>query len=327
MVERAVAARVQPWASVVVAVRGNPHALADLLEALARQRDVRSGGLEVVVVDNHSRPHPVVAAVAARRRPGATARPLVVHEPRAGLSRARNRGMREARGGVVLITDPDPRPDPSWAVRLVEALEVTTAYCGGGRVVPWYTGAAPVAPDPELAKLFVPPVWPARVEPLSGRYWLAGCNLAISRDPSPVFCEALGARGRHKTTCEDLEFVARAQRDGLGVVVVPDAVVHRAIHPADLTVLALLRRGFAHGASMARLSGLHPELGIFDDYRWGHVAQRWRRHRISALVAAARILGRTLGQGRQVLERTLLHHVGPVGTVAGVRTGRASRWS
>lgn len=300
MVEQTVAARGEGelWASVVVAVRGNPAALAGLFDALARQERVPAGGLEVVVVDNHARPHPAVAAaVRAARAEGLVA--VVVHEGRAGLSRARNRGLRRARGRIVLITDPDAFPEPAWAARLVAALETTGAYCAGGRVVPRYTGTAPTRVDPEVAKLFAPPVWPARIEPLGGPYWLVGCNLAVRRHPLPVFCEALGARGRRKSTCEDLEFLARAQRAGLGVVVVPDAVVHRAVHPADLTVLGLLRRGFAHGASTARLTALHPDLVIFDDYRWGHLLTRWRQDQVSTLVAGARILGRALARARQ----------------------------
>lgn len=325
MVEQTVASTGEGelWVSVVVAVRGNPAALAGLLAALAHQEHVGSGGLEVVVVDNHACPHPAVAAaVRAARAEGLVA--VVVHEGRAGLSRARNRGLRRARGRIVLITDPDALPEPAWAARLVEALETTGAYCAGGRVVPRYTGAAPTDLDPEVAKLFAPPVWPAGIESLGGPYWLVGCNLAVRRHPLPVFCEALGARGWRKGTCEDLEFVARAQRAGLGVVVVPEAVVHRAVHPADLTVFGLVRRGFAHGASVARLRALHPELVIFDDYRWGHVLTRWRQHRVSALVAAARILGRALGRARQLLLRAALVN-GPDASGAGGWPARSRR--
>lgn len=311
------------WASVVVAVRGNPAALAGLLGALAGQEQVPAGGLEVVVVDNHARPHPAVAA-AVRAACGDGLVTVVVHEARAGLSRARNHGLRRARGRIVLVTDPDARPEPAWAARLVEALERTGAYCAGGRVVPRYTGAAPTDLDPELVKLFAPPAWPARVEPVAGPYWLAGCNLAVRRHPLPVFCEALGACGRRRSTCEDLEFVTRAQREGLAVVVVPDAVVHRAVHPADLTVVGLLRRGFAHGASVARLTALHPELVIFDDYRWGHVLERWRQDRVSALVAAARILGRALERVRQLVLGAA-SDIGPGALGVGGRLPRSRR--
>ncbi|MGH7644574.1 MAG: hypothetical protein ACREMR_03215, partial [Gemmatimonadales bacterium] len=134
--------------------------------------------------------------------------------------------------------------------------------------------------------------------------------LAMRRHPLPVFCEALGARGRRRGTSEDLEFVARAQREGRAVGVVPDAVVHRAVHPADLSVVGLVRRGLAHGVSVARLTTLHPELVIFDDYRWGHVLGRWHQDRLSAVVAGARILGRTLGRARQLLPSTAARGVG-----------------
>ncbi|MET7489344.1 hypothetical protein [Streptomyces sp. NPDC005538] len=67
------------------------------------------------------------------------------------------------------------------------------------------------------------------------------------------------------------------------MVVVPDAVVHRAIHPADLTVRAVARRPWWHGVSVARLLAIHPDAGIYDSYRlrdalaWarlGHVGVR-----------------------------------------------------
>ena len=149
MVEQPTTATGQPWASVVVAVRGNPAALAGLFDALGRQEHVGAGGLEVVVVDNHARPHPVVA-VTVRAACGGGLVTVVVHEPRAGLSRARNRGLRQARGRIVLVTDPDARPEPAWAALLVEA--PTGAYCAGGRVVPRYTGTAPTDLDPELTQ-------------------------------------------------------------------------------------------------------------------------------------------------------------------------------
>lgn len=85
--------------SVVVAVHGNVAALPGLVAAVAAQ-DVGSGDVEVVVVDNHARPRVPAwdGSVAGR----------VVHEPRPGLSRARNAGIRAASGDYLLVTDPCP---------------------------------------------------------------------------------------------------------------------------------------------------------------------------------------------------------------------------
>ena len=42
-----------------------------------------------------------------------------VREDRPGLSCARNRGLREARAGIVAFTDDDVRVDPLWVAALV----------------------------------------------------------------------------------------------------------------------------------------------------------------------------------------------------------------
>ncbi len=279
-------ARARPGVSVVVAVRGNAAALPGLVAALAAQ-DVAVGDVELVVVDNHTRP--AALAVFVENTPVPT---RVVHEPRPGLSRARNTGIRGARGDYVLITDPDARPATSWVRRLVAALERTGAYCAGGKVVPRWTGARPPRLDPRVARLFVPPVWPDRVSPLAAPYWLVGCNLGFRRDPLPRFDERFGVRGRRHLSCEDLEIVIRAQRAGLGVVVVPGAVVARAVHPADRRVTALVGRAFWHGVSIARLVNAHPGTEIYDSNRVRDALRSPRPGNwLPALVDVARIAG------------------------------------
>ncbi|MGB6164967.1 MAG: glycosyltransferase [Pseudonocardiaceae bacterium] len=276
----------RPRVSVVVAVRGNIAALPGLIAALAGQ-DVAVGEIELVVVDNHARPRvPAVLIGSARLRV------RVIHEPRAGVSRARNTGIRAARGDYVLITDPDARPVPSWVGQLVAALESTGAYCAGGKIVPRWTGTRPPRCDPRVARLFVPPVWPDRVTPLAAPYWLVGCNLGFRRDPLPRFDERLGVRGRRHLSCEDLEIVVRAQRAGLGVVVAPEAVVERAINPADHGVRALVGRAFWHGVSIARLVSAHPGTEIYDSDRLSDAVRSLRRTAWRpALTDLARITG------------------------------------
>src|SRR5713226_4494221 len=100
---------VHPLVSVIVAVNGNAAALPDLLIALGLQRYPRAC-FELVVVDNHA--DPVVDGDRLRRDSPVPC--TVAHEPRPGLSRARNKGLRVARGEFVLFTDPDSRPLPGW---------------------------------------------------------------------------------------------------------------------------------------------------------------------------------------------------------------------
>lgn len=276
--------------SVVVAVRGNTEDLDGLTRAI-RAQDWPNTDLELIVVDNH--PTPVLP-------PGTqhvgTLTYRVVHQPQAGLSRARNTGIEHAAGQIVLITDPDARPEPTWVERMVNALDDTGAYCAGGRVEPHFTdGTTSTDVPPDVLQLFVPPTWPQTTTELVAPYWIVGCNLAIRRDPPPRFDTRLGVTGRRHLSCEELELTVRGQHDGHLVVVVPDAVVHRAIHPTDLTPAAIRSRAYWHGVSIARLLQLHPTADIYDSYRLRDALAptrlRTRAGRTSAVADAARVLG------------------------------------
>lgn len=257
-----------PRASVVVAVHGNPAAIRGLLVAI-EQQTLPSHQIELVVVDNHRWPALTRAAFA-----GATTPVVLLHEPKPGLSRARNAAIRRARGNYVLVTDPDSRPHPDWAERLIDALETTGAACGGGRAVPVVTGPARRPLDAALLGWFVPPEWPDNVTDLQPPYWLVGCNMAFRRtEPPTLFSEWLGAVGRRHRSCEDLEIVARHQDRGERIVVVPAAVVDRAVHPADLGARSIARRALWHGISMARLARMWPGFDVYDDYRLRGVAR------------------------------------------------------
>ncbi|SFE68234.1 Acetyltransferase (GNAT) family protein, partial [Actinopolyspora alba] len=114
------------------------------------------------------------------------------------------------------------------------------------------------------AQFFVPPDWPSEPCELRPPFWLVGCNLATRSTPTPVFDERLGVRPWRHLSCEDLELTVRTEHAGLGVVVAPNAIAHRAIHAADVRLPRLLARGFWRGVSVARLRRRHPRALIYD---------------------------------------------------------------
>lgn len=277
-----------PTVSVVVAVRGNIAALEGLAAAVHSQSIGTE--IELIVVDNHQ--VPALAQGAVRLGPMAC---RVVHEPVPGLSQARNTGIRASRGDFVLITDPDARPTAGWAAAMVRALESTGAYMAGGRVVPRFTGTSLAGMSPELLQWFVPPRWPDVTVELAAPYWVVGCNLGFRRLPQPRFDTRLGVVEQRHLSCEEWELAVRAQRDGLRVVVVPDAVVHRAIHPADLTTRAVAARAWWHGVSVARLLAIHPDAEIYDSDRLRDTVTRSRLGRRAGWQAAMADVLRIVG--------------------------------
>lgn len=91
--------------------------------------------LEVVVVDNDVRPEPLATALQAAF--GDDDRVRWVHEPRQGLSFARNAGLAAAKGEITVFTDDDVRVDRHWVDRLVAAFDAADdVICVTGAILP-----------------------------------------------------------------------------------------------------------------------------------------------------------------------------------------------
>ncbi len=104
-----------PAATVVIASKDRPRRLRRCLGALAGQRT--RWPFDVVVVDDGSTPtlseEPGIAAL-AERVDATWANFRVVRGAGAGPARARNLGIAQARGAVVLFTDDDTIPSADW---------------------------------------------------------------------------------------------------------------------------------------------------------------------------------------------------------------------
>jgi glycosyltransferase involved in cell wall biosynthesis len=214
--------------SIVVCTRDRPGELRRLLESLRMQESHYTR--EVLVVNNG--PSPIVGAI---------------HEPRPGLSFARNTGIRSASGSVIVFVDDDMIAPPGWlatllqpvlenghavSIGLTEPMKLETdaeqmfeAYGGHG-----YSNTARTFAAPWLAaQHWRLPMW--EVGPLG--------NSAIRRDIFDrigYFDEALGA-GTPVGSWEDFELTYRLLRSGETIHVEPRAQVRHA-HREDIPGLA-----------------------------------------------------------------------------------------
>ena len=91
-----------PLVSIVIPTYARPERLRECLAALARQT-MPADAFEIVVVDDGS-PQPVVPPEATTPT-GPTIR--IIRQSNAGPSAARNRGVAEARGELIALTDDD----------------------------------------------------------------------------------------------------------------------------------------------------------------------------------------------------------------------------
>lgn len=225
--------------SVIVCTRNRCSALGQLLESLTRLATHRELSWELVVVDNGSTDAtPMLLDSFADRIPMRR-----VFEPRKGLSRARNAGLRAARGEVLAFTDDDCLPSPDWLGAIAREFARDPALAGlGGRV-----------------ELHDPRDFPITIrtsrtrETLTSAYQLpalmVGCNMAFARwavDAVGEFDVTLGA-GTPVGSAEDTDYLYRALLLGLRIEYVPEVLVTHNHGRRRIEEVGQLKRSYARG--------------------------------------------------------------------------------
>lgn len=125
--------------SVVIPTFRREHLLPRLLQRCAAQEGMAPDGYEVVVVDNTPEATArVIVTNLASRAPVAI---RYVHEPQAGISHARNRGIAEAEGELIAFVDDDEIPSPGWLASLMRAQQTFRADVVLGPVRPIFDAA------------------------------------------------------------------------------------------------------------------------------------------------------------------------------------------
>ena len=219
-----------PFVSVVVPARDEGRCLGKCIRALL-SLDYPPDGYEVIVVNNGSRDGTgaVIDGYPVRR----------VDEPTRGGSRARNAGVRAARGEIIAFTDADCIPETGWLRELLVGSDACEVGCFAGEFAPQpfrgmvdeYVHDRRLINQGRLLS-FIPPV-------------VAAGNVAYRKG---VF-DQIGLFDESFTSGEDGEFSWRMQtRTRFRVRYNYRAVVSHS-HPSS--VWRLLRRAYLGGIGLA----------------------------------------------------------------------------
>ena len=238
----------RPSVTVIVPTRNRSSYLGDCLASLARQRPREP--FEVLVVDNGSTDDtPAVIDRWCRQ----DRRFRVAREPRVGLSRAKNAGISQAEGRILLFTDDDSIVEDGWIesyLGLLAEREGTLVMAGGPVVpIPHDLGAWPRWFDrPALPDLGLLDYQGERQLRRFEYVW--GGNMAV---PASLFAqvgpwdEAIGRRADERGTFEDAEFQDRVRAAGGDVLFCPGAVVRHRLARSAITPRRVLSTAFARG--------------------------------------------------------------------------------
>jgi GT2 family glycosyltransferase len=226
--------------SVIVCTFNRSRQIEQALAPIAQSAVHANLSVEIIVVDNNSRDDTRAAVAGAAR---ASAIPVRYEfEPAQGLSFARNRGLKAAKGSIIAFTDDDCVVDPGWISALWgEFAADPDVSVAGGRVDLYARDDQPVS-----IRRFAERVRYADAAQIYGL--IMGCNMAIRRGVAERiggFDPAFG--GSKGVVADDIEFVYRALKQGLGILYTPKALVlhHHGRRTAD--DLRAVNRSYVRG--------------------------------------------------------------------------------
>lgn len=238
-----------PLLSVVICTRNRVDVLPLALDSLAKQA-ADPQKYEVLVVDNASTDATRAVVQQWRGLPGLRC----VTEGQIGLSNARNRGWREARGEYVAYLDDDCAARPDWIVNMCAALRRDApAVCGGPYFAlfmrnrpPWYS--------PEFGS------WTLGTErrELQTAEHVHGGNMVIRRDilrRTGGFRADLGMIGSILGFGEEVELQDRIRTHlpGERIIYCPGVVVDHLVRDEKMTLRWQLRHRIRGGLQAATI--------------------------------------------------------------------------
>ena len=236
----------QPLITVAICTRNR----AALLEKTIRSVLAQPGdNTEILIVDNGSTDNTTELVT---RLAATDLRVKIVHEPQMGLSFARNRALREAKGDWVVFLDDDAIPEPGWLAayrRFLSTPPNTRVVAVGSTVIPRYK-TPPPAWMRTRAKLDLGP----QLICLPPSSHLSECNCAYRRDMAlriGGFDTTLGHRGNSTGYREGAELNDRLRAAGGEIWWLPGAPVQHLVHAGRLNLKWFLQKAFNEGRCIA----------------------------------------------------------------------------
>jgi GT2 family glycosyltransferase len=233
----------QPVLSVVIINYLHWDETARLVSQLRANQAIQAGLAEVVIVDNHSPPHPIIPHL--RRAPDVS---LLRWRHNRGFARAVNEGCRLSRGEWFLLLNPDMTVPPGFLDAVLARCDHLTQAEPRAGVVGFRLGNADGSRQlstgrfPTLLSTLAGRLWPRATRkytapPGPGRVpvdWVTGCCLLVRRD---CWRELGGLDPHFFLYYEDVDLCRRAWQAGWSVWYDPAAELlhHHPLHSRALT--------------------------------------------------------------------------------------------
>lgn len=265
--------------SVIVPTYNNAAMLASTLAAF--EEVCLSMAAEFIVVDNNSRDDTalVVESYASRLPVRYT------FEPHQGVSAAKNRGIRMAKGALLIFTDDDVRPGPAWLTTYLTAYRKNPyGFIWGGPVVSEFQGPTPDQRLLRLAPYSVKGLDLGGCERVLGEHeWFIGANWGCAAEAmsrAGPFNEAIGPYPGARVVLigEETEMQRRFRAAGYKAMYLPGTTLRHVVPARKCTLEHVANRAEANGRlarAMAPAEQGRKTLSGVPLWRYRKCAERW----------------------------------------------------
>jgi glycosyltransferase involved in cell wall biosynthesis len=250
-----------PDISIVIPARNEGRRIAHCLHSL-RNQSVAFDQYEVIVVDDGSDDDTTEVA----QQNGAR----VIRQSKKGTSAARNRGIADALGDIVLFTDADCIAAPNWVEQLARPLMNTAIHGTVGRIVTRQAHWLARLIQAELDERY------SRMTQHEFIDFINSGNCGFKRS---ILCD--NRYDESFAWIEDLELSFRLARSGNRMIFVQDAVVSHE-HPQNLWVY--LRRKFRYASFASILYRRYPDKILSDSRTPSYL--RWQLMLVALAMAS-----------------------------------------
>ena len=262
--------------SILIGTRNRAENLRQTLLSMAKLVVPDGMQVELIVVDNGSTDSTAQVVQEAVLQ---NVRLRYVREDRPGVSHAKNRGLRESSGEIILFTDDDVRPPENWIQAMCSPMLQGTADAVGGGI----------RVAPHLRRRWLVEGFPGFCASLESQKQLKdgmffGANMGISRhvlEKVPGFDVELGpgALGFGEETLFSLQLLDAGYR----ILAVRDAEVEHHFEPIRLQAASAVETAKKMGRSEA-YTHYHWHQGNLFNWRW------WHETRASTIYALNRLI-------------------------------------
>ena len=251
--------------SIIIPTHNRAELLRQTLESLTQLVILPDQNVELLIIANTCSDQTGKICEAAALNMSMPLRCVI--EPMPGASHARNRGLAEANGDILVFLDDDVAVAPDWMAGLLDVFEQYPADVVAGKVTLWWEMVKkPAWLTHRSEQLLSSLDYGDQVRELFNGGDAISANLAFRRSmlaDVPMFRTDLDRQGQTVLAGGDTYFISQSLKNGHRLFYAPRAAIRHWVAPERLTLSYLSRAAYANGlARIQMIDDLFPAMRL-----------------------------------------------------------------